>query len=188
MPATIERALKVVVTGGFGVGKTTLIGTVSEIRPLRTEETITQASIGVDDLSGLENKTQTTVAMDFGRICVSQRTVLYIFGAPGQRRFWHLWSGLTEGAIGILVLVDTRRLEDSFGVLDQLELAHNRQPFVIAVNRFPDTPHHSLEEIRDALDLEPRVPIVECDAREMGSAVQSLIDVAEYALRLQEGV
>src|SRR5487761_37915 len=126
---TVQQSVKILVVGAFGVGKTTLIGSVSEIAPLRTEEAMTSASVGVDDLAGLDGKTSTTVAMDFGRITVSSRLVLYLFGTPGQRRFWDLWEGLAEGAVGALVLVDTRQLERSFEVLDQLERRKDNLPF-----------------------------------------------------------
>jgi signal recognition particle receptor subunit beta len=179
---TVAQSVKILVVGAFGVGKTTLIGSVSEIPPLRTEETMTAASIGVDSLSGLDGKTTTTVAMDFGRITVTADTVLYLFGTPGQRRFWDLWEGLAEGAVGVLVLVDTRRIEDSFEVLDQLEL-RTATPFAVAVNQFPGAPQHNPEELRDALDLLPQTPIVLCDARSKDSAAGALITLVEHALQ-----
>jgi uncharacterized protein len=178
---TVGQSVKILVVGAFGVGKTTLIGSVSEIAPLRTEETMTAASVGVDSLSGLDGKTTTTVAMDFGRITVSSDIVLYLFGTPGQRRFWDLWEGLADGAVGVLVIVDTRRLEDSFEVLDQLEM-RTSMPFAVAVNQFPDAPQHGAEQLRDALDLLPQTPIVLCDARSKDSATGALITLVEHAL------
>jgi signal recognition particle receptor subunit beta len=187
LPGTIRRPAKILVVGSFGVGKTTLIGSVSEIVPLRTEETMTVASMGIDDLAGLEDKTTTTVAMDFGRITLNPHVVLYLFGTPGQRRFWDLWDGLADGAVGALVLVDTRRLEGSFEVLDQLELRKENLPFAVAVNVFPDSRQHSTEELRKALDLLPETPIVHCDARDRNSAVDALIALTAYALATVEG-
>jgi signal recognition particle receptor subunit beta len=187
LPGTVRRSTKILVVGSFGVGKTTLIGSVSEIVPLRTEETMTVASMGVDDLAGLQDKMTTTVAMDFGRITLNPSVVLYLFGTPGQRRFWDLWDGLADGAAGALVLVDTRRLEGSFEVLDQLELRKDGLPFAVAVNVFPDSRRHTKEELRQALDLLPQTPIVFCDARDRRSSVDALIALTAYALAQQEG-
>jgi uncharacterized protein len=179
--SSVAQSVKILVVGAFGVGKTTLIGSVSEIAPLRTEETMTTASVGVDSLSGLDHKATTTVAMDFGRITVSPEVVLYLFGTPGQKRFWDLWEGLAEGAVGALVLVDTRRLEDSFEVFDQLE-TRTGMPFAVAVNSFPDSPRYDTEQLREALDLLPSTPIVECDARNKESSAHVLIKLVEHAL------
>lgn len=187
LPGTVRRSAKILVVGSFGVGKTTLVDSVSEIVPLRTEETMTVASMGIDDLAGLEDKTTTTVAMDFGRITLNPDVVLYLFGMPGQRRFWDLWDGLADGAVGALVLVDTRRLEGSFEVLDQLELRKDSLPFAVAVNVFPDSHQHSTEELRRALDLLPETPIAHCDARDRASSVNALIALTAYALATQEG-
>ncbi|MDQ0842819.1 MULTISPECIES: ATP/GTP-binding protein [unclassified Streptomyces] len=178
LPETATAAVKVVIVGGFGVGKTTLVGSVSEIRPLTTEETMTQAGVGVDDTQGVERKTSTTVAMDFGRISINEELVLYLFGTPGQERFWFLWRGLFEGALGAVVLVDTRRLEVSFDVIGRLE--ERGVPFVVAVNSFPDAPDHSLDELRAALDLPDAVPIVLCDARMRSSSRDVLMTLMRY--------
>ncbi|MFD5702043.1 GTP-binding protein [Streptomyces lasiicapitis] len=178
LPATAAAAVKVVIVGGFGVGKTTMVGSVSEIRPLTTEETMTQAGIGVDDNYGSETKTATTVAMDFGRISVSEELVLYLFGTPGQERFWFLWNGLFEGALGAVVLIDTRRVEVSFDVIGRLE--ERGVPFIIAVNDFPDAPRHPLDALRTALDLDQHVPIVHCDARQRVSSRDTLMTLMRY--------
>jgi signal recognition particle receptor subunit beta len=182
---TVAQSVKILVVGAFGVGKTTMIGSVSEIAPLRTEETMTTASVGVDSLAGLDGKTTTTVAMDFGRITVSPDVVLYLFGTPGQRRFWDLWEGLAEGAVGVLVIVDTRRLEDSFEVLDQLEM-RTSMPFAVVVNQFPDAPQYKPDQLREALDLLPDTPLVTCDARHRESSAAALITLVEHALRFTD--
>ncbi|GLF95706.1 GTP-binding protein [Streptomyces yaizuensis] len=174
-----ETGLKIVVVGGFGVGKTTLVRSVSEIRPLNTEEVMTQAGIGVDEPAGPTGKTTTTVAFDFGRISLNERLVLYLFGAPGQERFWFLWDRLFSGTLGAVVLVDTRRVSDSWYAIDRLE--HHRTPFVVAVNRFDgDHPVHSLDEVRQALSLDPRVPMIDCDARVRSSGKQVLINLVDH--------
>ncbi|WP_240138681.1 GTP-binding protein [Streptomyces sp. MUM 178J] len=178
LPETATAAVKVVIVGGFGVGKTTLVGSVSEIRPLTTEETMTQAGVGVDDTAGVASKTSTTVAMDFGRISINEELVLYLFGTPGQERFWFLWRGLFEGALGAVVLVDTRRLEVSFDVLGRLE--ERGVPFVVAVNSFPDAPRYPVAELRGALDLPEAVPIVPCDARDRASSRDVLMTLMRY--------
>ncbi|MFJ7624957.1 GTP-binding protein [Streptomyces sp. NPDC097595] len=178
LPTTATAAVKVVIVGGFGVGKTTMVGSVSEIRPLTTEETMTQAGVGVDDNFGVESKTATTVAMDFGRISISEELILYLFGTPGQERFWFLWNGLFEGALGAVVLVDTRRLETSFDVIGRLE--ERGVPFVVAINTFPEAPKHPVETLRAALDLPDEVPIVDCDARLRGSSRDVLMTLMRY--------
>jgi signal recognition particle receptor subunit beta len=175
-------AVKILIAGGFGAGKTTLVGTASEIRPLRTEGPLTAASVGVDDVTGVEAKESTTVAMDFGRITFKSDIVLYLFGTPGQRRFWFMWDGLAQGAVGAVVLADTRRLVDCFAAVDYFE--RRGMPFVVAVNCFDDAPRYDVERIRAALDLDPGVPIVLCDVRRTESARQVLIAIIEHALRL----
>ncbi|MFI8286236.1 GTP-binding protein [Streptomyces albidoflavus] len=178
LPDTATAAVKVVIVGGFGVGKTTMVGSVSEIRPLTTEETMTQAGVGVDDNRGVESKTATTVAMDFGRISITDQLVLYLFGTPGQERFWFLWNGLFEGALGAVVLVDTRRLEVSFDVIGRLE--ERGVPFVVAINSFPEAPRHNLDDLRRALDLPEHVPIFDCDARYRESSRDALMTLMRY--------
>jgi signal recognition particle receptor subunit beta len=173
--------LKLLVAGGFGVGKTTLVGAVSEIRPLRTEETLTEAGRPVDDTSGVESKSTTTVAMDFGRITINENLVLYLFGTPGQDRFWFLWDELAHGALGAVVLVDTRRLEDSFAGIDYFE--RRGIPFVVAVNHFDDADLYPPEALREALDIDEEVPVLVCDARRRTSARDVLVAVVEHAHR-----
>ncbi|ANZ13996.1 GTP-binding protein [Streptomyces noursei] len=182
LPASVSTAVKVVIVGGFGVGKTTLVGSVSEIRPLTTEETMTQAGVGVDDIVGVERKTETTVAMDFGRISLSTELVLYLFGTPGQQRFWFLWNGLFEGALGAVVLIDTRRLDDSFDVIGRLE--ERGLPFVVAINAFPDAPAYPMSELRAAMDLPDDVPMVDCDARDRASSRDALLTLMRYLYAL----
>jgi uncharacterized protein len=180
---TAEHGLKIVIVGGFGVGKTTMVGAVSEIQPLSTEEVMTQAGVGVDDASGVVDKTATTVAFDFGRITLDARRVLYLFGAPGQERFWFLWDQLFSGSLGAVVLVDTRRLQDSWYAIDRLE--HHRMPFIVAVNRFAG-PQPSLDQVRSALTLPDDIPLVDCDARERESGKTVLITLVRHLTHLYE--
>ncbi|MGI5254051.1 GTP-binding protein [Actinacidiphila glaucinigra] len=175
-------ALKILIAGGFGVGKTTMVGAVSEIRPLRTEEQLTEAGRHVDDTMGVERKSTTTVAMDFGRITIRAGLSLYLFGTPGQDRFWFLWDELSQGALGAVVLADTRRLEDSFPAVDFFE--HRKIPFAVAVNRFPGTQEHRPEDIARALDLQDGTPVVLCDARDRASGKEVLIALVEHAGRM----
>jgi signal recognition particle receptor subunit beta len=176
----IPTPVKIIVAGGFGVGKTTMVASVSEIPPLSTEEVLTEASDGVDDLSGVERKTTTTVALDFGRITISPKHVLYLFGTPGQERFWFMWDELARGAIGTVVLVDTRRLENSFAAIDFFE--RRQIPFIVAVNCFDDAEQYDEEEIRRALAVPSRVPIVMCDARQRDSSKLALIRLVTHAM------
>ncbi|WP_406149582.1 GTP-binding protein [Streptomyces sp. NBC_01012] len=172
------RSVKVMIAGGFGTGKTTLVRSVSDIKPLTTEETLTQASVDVDDLIGVADKHETTVSLDFGKIGINEELVLYLFGTPGQERFWFLWNGLFKGALGAVVLVDTRRLASSFRAIEEME--RQDVPFVIALNVFPDSVDHPVEEIRDALDIPEHTPVVTCDARDRTSSRDVLIALIRH--------
>jgi signal recognition particle receptor subunit beta len=171
---------KIVIAGGFGVGKTTLVGSVSEIVPLRTEALVTNESVGVDDLAQTPAKSTTTVAMDFGRITLAEDLVLYLFGTPGQKRFWFMWDDLVRGAIGAIVLVDTRRLADCFSVIDFFE--HRKLPYLVAVNEFEGGVKYPLHEVAEALALPDDVPLITLDARDRDSAKRALIRITEFSL------
>jgi hypothetical protein len=179
----IDRPLaifKIVIAGGFGAGKTTLVGAISEVRPLCTEELLTSVSSGFDDLDGVENKRATTVAMDFGRITFGSHLLLYLFGTPGQDRFWFMWDELSYGALGAVVLADTRRLADCFPSVDYFE--KRQVPFVVAINCFDGAPAHDPEDVRIALDLDQQVPAVNFDARQPASVKRVLIALVEHVL------
>jgi signal recognition particle receptor subunit beta len=179
-----HRAIKILLAGGFGVGKTTLVGAVSEIKPLRTEELLTQSSARVDSTVGVERKTTTTVAMDFGRISLREDLVLYLFGTPGQERFWFMWDELAIGALGAVVIADTRRLADSFPAIDYFE--RREIPFIVALNQFEGSRQYDPEDVRVALDLDQHLPIVMCDARSRESAKEVLIRLVEHVLTMAD--
>ncbi len=177
---------KIVVAGGFGAGKTTFVGSVSEISPLTTEAVLTEAGAGIDELALVPDKTTTTVAMDFGRVTLDRDLILYLFGTPGQQRFWFMWDDLVRGAIGAVVLVDTRRLADCFAAVDFFE--DRGLPYLVALNGFDGAQQHAIEDVREAMSIDAGVPIITCDARQRESTKSTLIQLVEHVLRQRSAV
>jgi uncharacterized protein len=179
------KAVKILVAGGFGVGKTTLVGAISETKPLRTEEVLTEASIPVDDVTHVRSKRTTTVALDFGRISLSPTLILYLFGTPGQNRFWFMWEELAHGALGAVVLADTRRLADCFPAIDYFE--RRGTPFIVAVNCFDGAQRYDVNEVKQALSMTGDIPVMLCDARSRESCKEVLITLVQHAMRVRSG-
>ncbi|WP_106398065.1 GTP-binding protein [Actinocorallia populi] len=179
----MPTAIKILVAGGFGAGKTTLVGAVSETEPLRTEEVLTDRGVGVDDIEGVETKRTTTVAMDFGRITFGDEFVLYLFGTPGQERFWFMWDEVALGALGAVVLADTRRLADCFPAIDYFE--RRGTPFIVAVNCFEGAQRYEADEVKQALQIGPGIPVLLCDARRKESSKEVLITLVQHAMKMR---